>query len=176
VLHFLFIDISELSPGAAELVRCTRRALPDSCIIALAATTDEELVFHSIVAGARGYLVKPLCAAQLARTLQECGRGTPIFSPQAAAALVQRLHRLTPSRRVNSLSAREQEIADCLVAGYQDKDIARSLDISAGTVRSHLVNLFRKLEVHDRRAAIAKVVQLHASTKIGGEANAYSMF
>jgi DNA-binding NarL/FixJ family response regulator len=68
---------------------------------------------------------------------------------------------------VNSLSAREQEIADCLVAGYQDKDIARSLDISAGTVRSHLVNLFRKLEVHDRRAAIAKVVQLHASIKIG---------
>ncbi len=152
--RLLFIDLSDDSFKGAELVTSARRAAPRACIIVLAACADERLVIGSIAAGANGYLIKPVSFPDLSDVLQRHSVEAPILSPQAAAALVNHLHRIS-NTAAPRLTPQEQKVAHHLVAGRQDKEIASALGVSTGTVHSHLVNLFRKFDVHDRVAAAA---------------------
>ncbi len=156
--EFLFVNLSQPKCSGPESIHWIRSVLPQPHITVLAALADGGLVLRSIIAGASGYLLKPLSARDLA--LWDSRRFENLFSPAALAALVGTLHQLTLADAPRPLSAREQEITNCLLAGQRDKEIADSLSLSVGTVHSHLINLFRKLKVHDRRAAVAKVKEL----------------
>ena len=84
------------------------------------------------------------------------------------ARMVVRSFKQTPANVPNTegLSARELEILTLLSKGLSNKEIAGSLDLSDGTIRSHLDRIFKKLHVHCRSEAVAKYLRAQSSPRV----------
>ncbi|MBI2929392.1 MAG: response regulator transcription factor [Verrucomicrobia bacterium] len=144
-------------------IECTARLkplLPDTQIAMLTVVEDTERIFQALRAGATGYLIKSLPAAELLEVVAEVHRGGSPMSSTIARKVVQYFHRLRPSSRPDStLSDREKEILTCLTQGQRDREIAQVLSISLSTVRTHIRKIYEKLQVHSRTAAVVKYLQ-----------------
>jgi two-component system, NarL family, response regulator LiaR len=142
--------------------RQIRRRLPDQLVIVLtgAGSEDYELGMQALRAGASGFLSKDLELEALPRALAGLREGQAAISRKMTLALIDRL-RQTPSgssglRPVKSpLTAREWEVIDLLKASKTTEQIADELVLSPETVRSHVKNILRKLDVRSRDEAVA---------------------
>jgi DNA-binding NarL/FixJ family response regulator len=142
--------------------RQIRRRLPDQLVIVLtgAGSEDYELGMQALRAGASGFLSKDLEIEALPRALAGLREGQAAISRKMTLALIDRL-RQTPSgssglRPVKSpLTAREWEVIDLLKASKTTEQIADELVLSPETVRSHVKNILRKLDVRSREEAVA---------------------
>jgi DNA-binding NarL/FixJ family response regulator len=153
-------------------IECTERlkaVLPKTHFVMLTGMVDPHFLFQSLMAGATGYLVKPVTLAQCKQAATEVMEGGAPLSRQAARMLVQSFskslgagERNTSENQQRQLSPREREILACLFQGASDKDIAETLRIGTGTVHSHMHRLFEKMGVTTRRGAIARYLDLPA--------------
>jgi NarL family two-component system response regulator LiaR len=156
-----------LMPGldGIEATRGIYERDPEIRIVLLTGAADDELGVRALRAGAVGYLSKDLELGVLPRALRAALAGQAAISRRLAMRIVKQL-REAPAGGVgqrpvrSSLTDREWEVLDLLCAGSSTDDIARMLVLSAETVRSHLKNLYRKLEVSSRDEAIAAGVRL----------------
>jgi NarL family two-component system response regulator LiaR len=136
--------------------------LPEQLIIVLtgAGDEDDELGLQALRAGAAGFLSKDVDIEALPRALDGVRRGEAAVSRKMTKRLIERLRR-TPSgaagmRPVKSpLTPREWEVIDLLRAGESTEEMARTLVLSSETVRSHVKNILRKLDVRSREDAVA---------------------
>ncbi|MGZ8475943.1 MAG: response regulator, partial [Candidatus Limnocylindria bacterium] len=134
--------------------RQIRKAIPEQLVIVLtgAGDEDQELGLQALRAGASGFLSKDLEIGALPRTLEGVRAGEAAISRKMARTLIDRL-RETPTgstgmRPVKSpLTAREWEVIDLLKAAKSTDEIADELVLSTETVRSHVKNILRKLDV-----------------------------
>jgi DNA-binding NarL/FixJ family response regulator len=119
---------------------------------------DEENIFNAILAGADGYLLKDEPPHVLHRSLQEVMEGGAPMSPAIArkALLLLRKTPAPPAAAQNdhSLSEREIEILEQLSKGLRYEQVGQNLHISTGTVRKHIENIYRKLQVHNKLEAV----------------------
>jgi DNA-binding NarL/FixJ family response regulator len=106
-------------------------------------------------AGARGYLLKGAQRDDILRAVRAIGSGEAIFGPSIAARLIDYFN-TAPRTVFPELTDREREILDLIAAGKSNAAIAEHLFLSLKTVRNHVSNIFNKLQVADRAAAIAK--------------------
>jgi two-component system, NarL family, response regulator DevR len=113
---------------------------------------EERLVAAAIQAGARGYILKDIDADELGRAIRAIHAGESAFDPHSAAAVVRMLHG-GPSDRAE-LSPRELEILTHLAQGWSNQAIGQALYISESTVKFHVGNLMRKLDVTRRAEAV----------------------
>ena len=142
--------------------RQIRREIPDQLIIVLtgAGEEDEELGLLALRAGASGYLSKELEIDALPRAIEGVKAGEAAISRKMTRTLIDRL-RDVPSgsagmRPVKSpLTVREWEVIDMLKAARTTDQIADELVLSTETVRSHVKNILRKLDVRSRQEAVA---------------------
>jgi NarL family two-component system response regulator LiaR len=144
-------------------IEATRRiyeANPSIRVIMLTGSGDESLGLRSLRAGASGFLTKDMELSALPRAVRGAVAGEAAISRSLAMHLVQQ-YRAAPSvagagmRPVRSkLTDREWEVLDLITGGATTDDIARTLVLSTETVRSHRKNLYRKLEVSSRDAAV----------------------
>ena len=105
--------------------------------------------------GAAGYLAKDTDRAEICEAIRAVAQGRVVLSGEAQAAMAAELqHRRAAERE--QLSPREREILDLLAVGASAPDIAGRLYLSTATVKTHLHNLYRKLDVSDRAAAVAE--------------------
>ncbi|WP_026165982.1 response regulator [Corynebacterium mastitidis] len=111
-------------------------------------------IVAALSAGALGYLLKDAPEEELHRAVVATARGQRTLSPEVATALAERL-----GRPQESLSARETEILRALETGATNRQLADSLFISLGTVKTHLLHIYQKLGVDNRTAAIAAARQ-----------------
>lgn len=131
---------------------------PQVKIVITTVFDDEDRIFHAILAGADGYLLKDETPESLHRALQEVMTGGAPMSPAIARKSLLLLRRgpvkpqVTPDDPM--LSDREQEILEHLSKGLRYEEVADNLSISAGTVRKHIENIYRKLQVHNKTAAV----------------------
>jgi two-component system, NarL family, response regulator LiaR len=138
---------------------------PEVRVVMLTGSDDEALGLRGLRAGAVGFLSKDIELSSLPRALRRAVDGEAAISRRLAMRLVQHV-RSTPAagsgmRPVrSSLTGREWEVLDLLSGGASTEDIARLLVLSTETVRSHLKNLYRKLEVRTREEAAAAAVRL----------------
>jgi NarL family two-component system response regulator LiaR len=138
------------------------KAIPDQLVIALtgAADEDDELGLLALRAGAAGFLSKDVDINALPRTLKALRAGEAAISRRMTRRLIEQL-RSAPGgssgmRPVKSpLTAREWEVIDLLKATRSTEEIAAELVLSTETVRSHVKNILRKLEVRSREEAVA---------------------
>ncbi len=145
-------------------IDCTAKLhaiLPALPILMLTGYPDGRVFFRSLMAGARGFLVKPVSVADLLRAVDDVVKGKFALGEQAfpfLLQLVQQLKQLTQDNQ--SLTKREQEVLACIFEGMQDKEIASALGIGTATVHTHMHRLFEKLGVHSRQDIIAKFLAL----------------
>jgi DNA-binding NarL/FixJ family response regulator len=118
---------------------------------------DPDSIFNSLAAGASGYLLKPVRAAELVTAVKDVfGGGAPMTS-SIARKVVQSFKHAGPSRsETENLSPREQTVLGALAKGYSYKETADLLGISYSTVHTHIERIYQKLHVQSRGQAVAK--------------------
>lgn len=116
--------------------------------------TDHEIL-RAIEAGASGYLLKDAPPDQLWAAVQAAATGGSTLPPAATTRLLDRLRE--PQKR---LTPRELDVLRSVATGMSNRDVARTLFLSEGTVKSHLVQVFTKLDVKSRTAAVARARDL----------------
>ncbi|MBK7032446.1 MAG: response regulator transcription factor [Ignavibacteria bacterium] len=138
------------STGAALIVEL-RLMLPETSFLVLSAYEDYERIYGAILAGAVGYLGKAYVGGHLAQAIREVhAGGSPMSSPIARKVLQAFQLAVKPAMQIGALSEREQEIVHILATGRSYQDIASTLFISIETVRTHIRNIYRKLQINSR--------------------------
>lgn len=127
-------------------------------VVVLTMLEDDDSVFAAMRAGARGYLLKGADEDEIVRAVHAVAAGEAIFGPGVAARLIAHFARgsASPVAQFPALTTREREVLELIAAGKGNAVIAHELMISLKTVRNHVSNIFTKLQVSDRSAAIVK--------------------
>ncbi len=153
----VLMDINLPGMDGVECVRQLARAMPEAQIVMLTVYENTDAIFNSLTAGATGYLLKPVRAAQLIAAIKEVHAGGAPMTSNIARRVVQAFKRLPPEGGPTSnLSPRESEVLDLLAKGYLVKEIADQLQISYWTVQTHIARIYEKLHVRSRAQAVAK--------------------
>ena len=156
----LLLDVGLPGRSGLEIIGDVHHYAPECRIVILTVFEDEEKISQAISAGACGYLLKTSRAETVAEAVLEAYQGGSPMPPKVTASVVQMLAKLTkPSAQPVSLSKREQELLALLVEGLTAKEIADRLSVSIHTTGTHTRNLFTKLGVHSRAAAVARALK-----------------
>lgn len=121
-------------------------------VVMVSVYENDEMVFKSLCEGASGYLTKNMSASKLIESLKELENGGAPMSTNIARMVVSSFHR----NQLNPLTPRELEVLQLLASGKSYSTIAENLYIDKETVRSHIKNIYSKLEVHSKAEAIEK--------------------
>ena len=146
--------------------RITSQA-PAPAIVVLTMFEDDDSVFAAMRAGARGYLLKGADQEEIVRAIRAAAAGEAIFGPEVAGRVIDHFASGAGSGTTAfpSLTERERGVLELIAAGKGNATIAHELMISLKTVRNHVSNIFTKLQVSDRSAAIVKA----RKAGLGGE-------
>lgn len=153
------LDIIMRGLSGLDAVAPIKRASPHTKVLMASQHEGQEFVIQALRAGADGYLSKSSDPRELGLAVESIHRGESFVSPRVASGLVGTL-RGTGGAPVDpglgGLTAREREVFQLIALGKANKEIARVLDISLGTVKKHRENLQRKLDCHSA-AEIARL-------------------
>ena len=153
----VLMDINLPRMSGIECTRQLKQRQPDLSIMVLTVYDDDEKIFESLKAGARGYILKKTPPARLLEAILELhGGGSPMSSSIARRVVQTFQGPEILSKEKGNLSGRESEILSYLAKGYRYKEIAEALFISVETVRTHLRNIYEKLQVRSRSEAVLK--------------------
>jgi DNA-binding NarL/FixJ family response regulator len=157
-------------PGGSGLAATARikAARPGIAIVILTVSEEEDDLFEAIKAGAQGYLLKNLEAAQLRSMLEAVSRGEPAITAATAARMIEEFlrrerlaERFDRSGRAfapDQLTERELDVLRLVTRGLRTKEIAAELGISENTVKFHLRNILDKLHAGSRAELAARAV------------------
>lgn len=157
-------------PGGSGLAATARirAARPETAIVILTVSEDEDDLFEAIKAGAQGYLLKNLEASQLRSMLEAVERGEAAITPATAGRIIDEFVRreraggVDASRRTSDpdrLTERELDVLGHVTRGLRNKEIAAHLGISENTVKYHLRNILEKLHAGSRAELAARAVR-----------------
>ena len=149
----ILMDINLPGISGIEAVKKIKRILPSTDIIMLTVFAEDKTVFDSLCAGACGYITKNTTPEQILDAIRDVSKGGSPMSPRIARMVVGSFRNFI----VSSLTEREQEVLTLLSKGNSYKMVAELLFISHDTVRFHIKNIYKKLEVHSLPEAFAKV-------------------
>lgn len=151
------IDVDMPGISGIGATRILRESVPDMKILVLSSYNDEKFIRDAMRAGADGYVLKSVSTSELVRIIRCFCQGQSIISPY----LVNLTLDLKEKEEVEStteveLTEREREILKCIADGKSNKEISDSLFVSVETVKSHVKNLYKKLNVKNRVEAAMK--------------------
>jgi DNA-binding NarL/FixJ family response regulator len=158
------LDIHMPGSGIAAAAEITRR-LPQTAVVMLTRSSEDEDLFDSLRAGASGYLLKGSDPAALPGALRGVLAGEAAMAPSLVTRILREFR--APSRRpfvrqsvaAGRLSAREWEVMELLAQGHSTDEVARRLFLAPTTVRVHVSSVLRKLRVKDRQSAFRMLRQ-----------------
>jgi DNA-binding NarL/FixJ family response regulator len=146
----VLMDLDMPRMDGIEATRQIVEARPGTAVLVLTSFSDRARILGALSAGACGYLLKDASSEEVADGIRAASRGESPLDPRAARTIISARAEPDP---IGALSAREREVLALLVEGLPNKLIARRLDISEKTVKSHLTRIFRELGVTDRTQA-----------------------
>ncbi|MEV5555794.1 response regulator transcription factor [Nonomuraea wenchangensis] len=152
----VLMDLRMPRMDGVEATRRIRASHPGVQVVVLTTYSDDESVFAALRAGARGYLTKDTDPETLAKAIATVSGGQAHFDPEVQRRLAEEVAR-RPHRSSDlpdGLTAREGEVLRLIAAGRSNAEIAGELYISAGTVKTHINNLFAKAGLRDRAQAV----------------------
>lgn len=158
----VLLDIDMPKKDGISAIPVIKAAMPLVMVIIYTQSEDEEIIFDSLCAGADGYILKNTSPIKLFEAIKEVKNGGVPLSPAVAKKILKCFHRdKRISKGLYGLTERECDVLDLLVKGYSIKQIASELHIAFDTCRSHLRNIYHKLNVNCGKEAIAKVLAEH---------------
>lgn len=150
----VLMDLQMPRLGGVEAIKQIRERYPAVQLIVLTTYGDDDSIFQGIAAGARGYLLKDAPRDELFRAVRAVARGESLLQPAVATRLLDRFARPKPEASQENLTERELDVLRLLAKGWANKQIGAHLHISESTVKTHVANIFAKLNVTDRTEAV----------------------
>jgi DNA-binding NarL/FixJ family response regulator len=152
----VLMDINLPGMQGPECVRVLKPLCPETQFLMCTVYEEDEHIFESLKAGANGYILKKTAPDKLLEAIRDIRNGGSPMTGGIARKVIASLQPNAHSKP-EELSVREYEILESLAKGYRYKEIADKLFISIDTVRSHIRNIYEKLQVHSRTEALNKV-------------------
>ncbi len=158
----ILMDINMPEKDGLQAIQEIEKLGLNTKIIALSGYDDADLIFRAMKLGAKGYILKTMASAQLIYAIDEIAAGK-IYLPSALSSRFFEYFQRSFKEESNYsdaenlltyLTAREEEVLDLLTQGNNYKGIAGKLFISETTVKTHVNNIFQKLQVNDRTQAV----------------------
>ncbi len=162
-IDVILMDIQMPVMDGIKATELVKNKHPQIKVIMLTVVDDDECVFNAIKAGANGYLLKEINAENLHKSILEVTKGGAPMTPSIALKTLNLLR--NPNFSVTQkeeeldeikLTKRETEILIQLSKGLNYNNISDNLIISPSTVRKHIENIYRKLQVHSKMEAVMK--------------------
>jgi DNA-binding NarL/FixJ family response regulator len=154
----VLMDLQMPRVDGVEAIKQIRARQPRVQTIVLTTYGDDESIFRGIEAGARGYLLKDAPRDELFRAVRAVARGESLLQPAVATRLLDRFSR-RPVAAQETLTERELDVLRLLARGAANKEIGAALHISESTVKTHVANIFQKLDVSDRTEAVTAALR-----------------
>jgi DNA-binding NarL/FixJ family response regulator len=156
----VLLDIHLPGKSGIEGIPPLKEKLPSARIVMLTVFDDDEHIFRAILAGADGYILKKTPPAQILTAIQDAASGGTPMSPYVARRVIELFRKYAPTGgEDHRLTAREIDILNELVQGYETETIAARLFISRETVKNHIKHIYEKLHVHSRTQAVVKALK-----------------
>ena len=161
IVDVVLMDIEMPIVNGIEATERIKQKYPQIKIIMLTVFDDDENIFKAIQAGADGYLLKEVNAQDLYDGLKETMEGGAAMTPSIAMKTLKLLRNpiaLEQREELESvaLSVREIQVLEQLSKGLSYNAIAENLIVSSGTIRKHVENIYKKLQVHNKLEAVQK--------------------
>ena len=157
---------------ATKLIKAAK---PDSRIVILTTSIEDNDLFEAVKSGASGYLLKSISAEELVEALEQAQQGTPPFSPGLAAKLLTEFSRLSKAETSDSgktgehneatrtvLNPRQLEVLELVASGVSYKEAGAKLFLSPRTVKYHMAEIMNKLHLENRAQVLAYAGQLRS--------------
>ncbi len=153
----VLLDLNLPGLSGLETLQLLTQDLPDCAVIILTVSEEADELGQALRDGARGYLVKNIDAEALVSAIRRAAGGEAVIADSMTAKLVEQFRgqaNQTPpppgSAERHRLTARETQIVQWLARGASNKVIARELDVSESTVKIHVQNVLKKLNLTSR--------------------------
>ena len=158
------IILMDLVMDVMDGIEATQKIMadwPQAKIIIVTSFLDDEKVYPAMEAGASSYLLKTSSAAEIAQAIRSTNQGHKVIEPAVTEKIIE--HRLDQARPKphDELTNRELDVLRLIGQGYSNQAIAEELVITLKTVKTHVSNIFTKLEVEDRTQAAIYAVHHH---------------
>ena len=156
----LLLDIQLPGMSGIQGLPLLKARCPDMTVLMLTVYDDDDRVFDALCAGASGYLLKKTPPARLLDSIREAAEGGAPMSPDIARKVVAVFRQVRPPRRADyDLTPHEQRLLTLLVEGHSYKTAAATLGVSYNTICFHIKNIYSKLHVHSKSAAVTKALR-----------------
>jgi DNA-binding NarL/FixJ family response regulator len=155
----ILMDVGLPDMQGYEAVKHILAVKPHLNVVMLTVHESDDSLIRSIVAGAKGYLLKNLSINQLFTSIRSLEKGEWALSRAMTGKVLEEFARITTAKdqndmAANNLTAREIEVLVKVGEGLDNQEIGKTLDISENTVRVHIHNIFEKLNLRSRSEAI----------------------
>ena len=156
-VSLLLTDIELHEKSGIDFIAWLKPKQPEIQCLVLSAFDDADKVFKALKAGATGYILKNTEPAKLIEALKEVLRGGSPMSSQIARKVVMAFQQEVPyCDAKEKLSGRENEVLQWLAKGFSYQEIADKLFLSVETIRTHIRNIYEKLQVRNKKEALKK--------------------
>jgi DNA-binding NarL/FixJ family response regulator len=159
--HLVLLDVRMPNTDGVAVCEALLTHWPELKVVMLSTFTDEDAIQRSLLAGARGYLLKDIDARKLLDQLRAALRGEVVLDSKVAGAFVGQMRRLAAESSMEHPTQREREVLREVAHGHTNREIARDLVLGESTVKTHIQNLMRKLNVSNRAELIASAMRHH---------------
>jgi two-component system NarL family response regulator len=156
----ILMDLRMPIMNGAQAIREIRKIRPETRFIILTVYDNDEELFDALRAGAKAFLLKDVSRDELVSVIRSVAAGNAHLQPELTNLLLDRLMGMpVEGQTAPQVTERELSVLRLLAHGSSNKEIGLKLSISEHTVKSHVANIFAKLEARDRTEAVAKAIQ-----------------
>jgi two-component system response regulator DegU len=155
----VLMDVNMPNGGGLGATAIIKEKMPEVNIVVLTIHDDDEYIAELINAGAKGYIPKDVEPARVVEAVRSVYQGNPFIPPNLMNKLLKKLQNKassdkdTANQGPDALTQRELEVLQLIVNGKSNREIADTLIISEKTVKNHVTNILRKLDLSDRTQA-----------------------
>ncbi len=156
----VLLDINMPVMNGLEVLEYLRDENIEANVIVLTIHNEVEYLLKAIDIGVKGYILKDGDSDLLLSAIRSVNQGESYIQPNMATMLLKRVQVMDREERVkSSLTRREIEVLKLITNGLLNREIAETLDISEKTVKNHVSNIFRKIDVNDRTQAAVYAIK-----------------